>query len=389
MRTYEERARYILKQRDERLAKHRRIRTAVTLSAVSVCSLALIVGASVIINKVMGKNGAVWISTSGASSGVSSGASGTADPKEAALPAELIYDENKNSKLFEFTIPEFPDVNFKVEDYCVFADGKELYSGMPIFTVYLADLNGDGYRELCSEIALGSGMVDERIRVYDYANSKLYDLSDRGRYDYTLTLENGVLKYNMNLWYILDSSLEGHSPIETDILTLSMMKRVSFDDNGKELPPTEKLYPRDNSDVGNILELNDNFEFTIPELPDSSFKLVKGVLSCDGETLFQGYPIHSIYLADLNKDGTREICAEYSVGSGIVDMGICAYDPIAKELYKLLDTDNKEYVLTYENGILGYKHCVYSSSGIVTDEQGELTLSVMNKLCHLPKAPES
>ncbi len=304
------------------------------------------------------------------------------------LIVEKIYDQNDHpnpSEPFEFTIPEFPGVNFKLENYTVYANGKTLYSGMPISTVCLADLNDDGYRELCSEIAFGSGIIDIRILVYDYANSELYELSDRGKYDYALALEDRILKYKRYTYHATSFPGKDDTPEEEGALTLSMMKRVP--DSGEESSlPVEKLYPRGNKDVEDILELNDNFEFTIPELSESSFKLEKGVLSRDGETLLQGYPVHSIYLTDLNGDGVCEICAEYSAGSGIVDMNIFVYDPKAKESYKLDAAANEEYVLTLENGVLGYKHCVYSSSGITTDEQGELTLSVLNKLCGLPKA---
>ncbi len=300
--------------------------------------------------------------------------------KNTAPEPEKVYDRNdrpNSSDPFEFTMPEFPGVNFKVENDAVYADGKPLYSGMS--TVYLADLNGDGCRELCSDTAIGSGILVERIFVYDYANKEMFLPSDEG--NYTLALEDGILKYKR-----FDYPAKPDDTPEEGTLTLSMMTRIP--DNGSESsPPVEKLYPRDNSDIEKILELNDNFEFTIPELPETSFKLVKGVLSRDGEFLHQGYPIHSIYLADLNGDGVREICAEYSIGySGVVDMNIFVYDPKAKESYKLTAAANEEYVLTLENGVLGYKHCVYSSSGITTDEQGELTLSVMNRLCSLPLA---
>ncbi len=373
MRTYEERARYILKQRDMRLAKHRRIRTAITMSAVSVCSLALIVGVSVAIKSVIGKTGAVWISGS-----TSSGVSGTADSRVTAPAAELVYNEGDIHSTYKFTMPEFPGVNFKVENDAVYADDKALYSGMS--TVYLADLNGDGCRELCLDTSIGSGIVDQRVWVYDYANSEMYQLSDRGRYDYTLALEDGVLKYKCYTYPVKS----GDTPEEEGTLTLSMMTRIP--DNGSESSPiVEKLYPRDNSDIEKILELNDDFEFTIPEV-SGSFKLVKGVLSRDGEFLHQGYPIHSVYLADLNGDGVREICGEYSVGEGVLDMNIFAYDPKAKELFTLSDTGNKEYVLTLKNDVLGYKHCVVGESGIMTNEEGLLTLSVMNRLCSLPKA---
>ncbi len=113
MRTYEERAGYILKQRDIRLAKRRRIRTAVTMSAVSVCSLALIVGAGIAVNRMADRKGAIWISPGGASSGVS------ANPREPAFPTELIYNREKCATASNFTMPEFPGVDFKVDDNVV------------------------------------------------------------------------------------------------------------------------------------------------------------------------------------------------------------------------------------------------------------------------------
>lgn len=36
-------------------------------------------------------------------------------------------------------------------------------------------------------------MVDKRVLVYDYDARALYELSDRGSYDYTLSLEDGGL----------------------------------------------------------------------------------------------------------------------------------------------------------------------------------------------------
>ncbi len=97
----------------------------------------------------------------------------------------------------ETELPEFPGVLFHYSAYELTAleDGETitLYKGMPIWNVYLADLNGDGKRELCSSAAFGSGLIDNRIEVYDYANGVSYELADRGETDYGLVLENGVL----------------------------------------------------------------------------------------------------------------------------------------------------------------------------------------------------
>ena len=99
----------------------------------------------------------------------------------------------------EFTLPEFPDVKFTWDTLNVISekDGEEtgLFWGMPVWSVYLADLNGDGKREICSTVSIGSGIVDERIIVYDYANGELYELQDRFYHNYGLELKDGILYY--------------------------------------------------------------------------------------------------------------------------------------------------------------------------------------------------
>ena len=99
----------------------------------------------------------------------------------------------------EFTLPEFPDVKFTWDTLNIVSvkDGEKtaLFWGMPIWSVYLADLNGDGKREICSTVSIGSGIVDERIIVYDYANGELYELQDRFYHNYRVELKNGILYY--------------------------------------------------------------------------------------------------------------------------------------------------------------------------------------------------
>lgn len=111
---------------------------------------------------------------------------------------DYYFDEQMpwNSSL-ELELPEFSGVTFKwtSEKVTVIESGgeKELLWGMPIWNVYLADLTGDGLPELCATVSFGSGMIDERVIVCDYAAGKTYELSDRGYYDYALSLENGRL----------------------------------------------------------------------------------------------------------------------------------------------------------------------------------------------------
>ncbi|MDE6732981.1 MAG: hypothetical protein K2J77_08920 [Oscillospiraceae bacterium] len=102
-------------------------------------------------------------------------------------------------KTKDFTLPEYPDVTFRwsSEKITAVKNGKEteLFWGMPVWGVYLADLNGDGKREICSTASMGSGMIDERVYVFDYANGKLYELQDRFVNNFTLRFHDGVLMY--------------------------------------------------------------------------------------------------------------------------------------------------------------------------------------------------
>jgi len=100
-------------------------------------------------------------------------------------PDEMHWDGR-----LEISLPEFPDVTFRWYPEKMEAVTKEepipLYTGMPIWNTYFCDLTGDGSPELCSTISLGSGMIDNRIIIYDYANGASYNLQDRGVFDYTL-----------------------------------------------------------------------------------------------------------------------------------------------------------------------------------------------------------
>ena len=104
-------------------------------------------------------------------------------------PEEMNWDGR-----LEIDLPEFPDVTFrwypgKVEAVTE-AGIIPLYSGMPIWSVYFYDLTGDGLPELFSTLSFGSGLIDSRICIYDYANGASYELADRGYYDYMLRLDN-------------------------------------------------------------------------------------------------------------------------------------------------------------------------------------------------------
>ena len=99
-------------------------------------------------------------------------------------------DEMQWGGRHEINLPEFPDVTFRwTYGEMMAVTGNEitsLYTGMPIWNAYFCDLTGDGLPELCSSISWGSGMIDNRVIIYDYANGVSHELSDRGYFDFTL-----------------------------------------------------------------------------------------------------------------------------------------------------------------------------------------------------------
>ena len=93
----------------------------------------------------------------------------------------------------DLSLPEFQGVTFTYTYGKVTANGNDLILGMPVWNVYLADLTNDGKPEFCSTVSFGSGIIDSRVIVYDYAAGKEYQLADRAVYDYNLSMKDGKI----------------------------------------------------------------------------------------------------------------------------------------------------------------------------------------------------
>ncbi len=104
-------------------------------------------------------------------------------------PSEMQWDGR-----MEANIPEFPDVTFRWYPEKMDAVTEHgittLYTGMPIWSAYFCDLTGDGVPEICSQVSFGSGIIDNRVIIHDYANGASYSLIDRGYHDYYLRMND-------------------------------------------------------------------------------------------------------------------------------------------------------------------------------------------------------
>lgn len=112
-------------------------------------------------------------------------------------PSEMNWEEELTA-----SIPEFPGVTFRyTPEQIMVSDsgngGKDalLIAGMPIWNAYFCDLTGDGLPEICTSFSMGSGMIDNRVVIFDYGKGASYELQARGNYDYYLRLnkEDGYL----------------------------------------------------------------------------------------------------------------------------------------------------------------------------------------------------
>lgn len=232
-----------------------------------------------------------------------------------------------------FTVDEFPDKAFYCnrEEVRVRPSNKSdvLYEGMPIESLYLHDLNGDGKPELCSTVCVGSGIIDERIRVYDYANGKLYELSDRGNYDYRVEPYSVDEEWNLTAAKYKDGILVSSEPLTLDIMTMVR-------DDITLMSPVDGTTALvvEHSDIGM------GIDFTMPEFPGVTFKCNPYYVSAktdEGETsLFAGI-INGLFLADLNGDGKRELAANIS-GSENVYTWVHIYDFANKRKYDIAES---------------------------------------------------
>lgn len=196
-------------------------------------------------------------------------------------------DEMKWDGSLEISLTEFPDVTFRWTYGQMLAvkgsKSTSLYTGMPIWNAYFCDLTGDGLPELCSSISWGSGMIDNRVIIYDYANGVSYELSDRGYFDFTLRqdhqdgrlyvdktkyhtdelVETGRLVFKNHCIQIEGFSNEAHQVFQAEILEICdgnyLVKPVEgsweLSSADRIEVPIRNAHPSQEPEIGDVIEI--------------------------------------------------------------------------------------------------------------------------------------
>lgn len=196
-------------------------------------------------------------------------------------------DEMKWDGSLEISLTEFPDVTFRWTYGEMLAvkgsKSTSLYTGMPIWNAYFCDLTGDGLPELCSSISWGSGMIDNRVIIYDYANGVSYELSDRGYFDFTLRqdhqdgrlyvdktkyhtdelVETGRLVFKNHCIQIEGFSNEAHQVLQAEILEIYdgnyLVKPVEgsweLSSADRIEVPIRNAHPSQEPEIGDVIEI--------------------------------------------------------------------------------------------------------------------------------------
>ena len=109
--------------------------------------------------------------------------------------------ESYRDKPEETIISACPTIHFTYEDgYIYMRDSLtntkkkviDEWATLP-YAAYFADLNADGYPELCMSVNAGSGVSVDYAAAYDIRNDKLYKLEEWLECDYKFSYENGKL----------------------------------------------------------------------------------------------------------------------------------------------------------------------------------------------------
>jgi len=260
-------------------------------------------------------------------------------------------DRDDQTATKEFTMPEFPGDKFILSEKELFVPrGGETVSVMfktpGITSLYLADINGDGKREMIAvQLDDWTEQSASFIAVYDHANSKLYPHRPGANKSYDLEMRDDGL-------YVITKTLDDGKEVSAEPLMVFLAKNPfvtnipEFDDNTS--PHVEEIECEDWTATK---------EFTMPEFPEDKFiwKEKQLLVSHGGtETVLYTVPgIVSVYLADLNGDGKRELVILCQNSPGLTANELMVYDHANSKRYTIKSDTKSDTTLSYELEVRG------------------------------------
>ncbi len=270
---------------------------------------------------------------------------------------EIVGEHRTEGDEITFAMPEFPEDKFVwTKKEVLVSHGGETTSVMfktpGIPSLYLADTNGDGKRELIA-VCLDDWTEQSAryIAVYDHENKKLYPFHPGSERSYDLEMRDNEL-------YVVTRTIGDGKEVSSEPMMVLLEKEplIMNDPNSGDNTSTNS--------VSNHVEKIDcedqtaGKEFTMPEFPEDKFTWKKDemLVSHNGETasaLYGASNIVNVYLTDLNGDGKRELVNLCRKDPGLTANEIMVYDYANSKLYTIRSDANPGTTLSYELEIKG------------------------------------
>ncbi len=271
----------------------------------------------------------------------------------------------------------FPNTLFVYDGgLCVEQNGipTRIHGGMPIHNIYFYDATGDGKPDLCSDVSMGSGVVDRRVYVFDRAAERLYMICERGSVDYKLAMEDGVLG-------VLQKPFGG-SPAAEEYGEFAPLTKALLEERATvtELEPvdspTRAEMPADNSPLlwfdraEENLYLYDARAIRVDAYPGVTFWHRNGsqvsAVTDEGERiLYSATLVQSVYFYDVTGDGNPELCSTVGLGTEYGSAAVHIYDYVNSRILQISEPGKTDYRLQVKNGRPGVE-----SSGFREESYG-------------------